>query len=393
MVKSFRSFLLLIFLFQVSVAVSQTDSCGLRISLLTCSPGEELYSTFGHSALRVTDYKAGTDIVYNYGTFDFQDPDFLLKFTRGQLLYFLDQESFQGFLNDYRAENRSVREQLLNLSCSEKMQMQQALFINMRDENRSYKYDFLFDNCTTRLRNLILRNGANSYTTGNVLPNPETTFRDHIHHYLNENKQYWSKLGIDILLGKKMDRDMTNDEAMFLPDYLEKGLDSTFSSTGRLVTAKQVLFERKETDTGTGSIFTPTVVFWLLFLITALISFFTGPKFKKFLSVLDFLAFFITGMLGCLLIFMWVGTDHNTTQNNLNLLWAIPTHAIGAFFTGSKKNRPVWYFRITTAACLLLVIGWFLLPQQLDPALIPWVLIIALRSFFIARGQSFRTSK
>ncbi|WP_336516856.1 DUF4105 domain-containing protein [Pollutibacter soli] len=386
MKRLLRLCLSVILIFAVSKPFAQTDTCRLKISLLTCSPGTELYSTFGHSAIRVTDLAAGTDIVYNYGTFDFYDPMFLMKFTRGQLLYYLDQQSFSGFMNDYRAENRSVSEQILNLNCEEKTELQKALFVNIRDENKFYQYDFLFDNCTTRIRDLILKQKGMQYQTANVLPATGFTFRNHIHHYLDNNKQFWSKLGIDILLGKKMDRAMTNDEAMFLPDYLEKGFDSSSSRNQHLVLTKKVLFEKQELASE-GFAITPSFVFWALAILIGLATFFLRPN-SKLLTAIDFFIFFFNGLLGCFLVFMWFGTDHNTTQNNLNLLWAIPTHIIAAFFIRNKNSASKLYFQVTTVLCALLLLSWAFLPQELNKALFPWVLLTGIRSFSIFRSRT-----
>ncbi len=134
---------------------AQDTRCHTRISLLTCAPGEELYSTFGHTALRVIDSVAGSDIVYNYGTFDFDDPNFYMKFIRGKLDYFLSVNQFPDFMYEYQYFQRSVWEQEINLSCSEKQQLMSALALNMQGDNRKYKYDFIYDNCTTRVRDLI----------------------------------------------------------------------------------------------------------------------------------------------------------------------------------------------------------------------------------------------
>ena len=127
--------------------------CKLRISLLTCDPGEDLYTTFGHSAIRVIDSAEGSDRVYNYGTFDFSDPTaFYVKFIKGgkDLKYFLSVDDFPDFMREYEYYQRSVREQELNLNCGEKTRLKLALLNNAMGENKFYKYDFLFDNCSTR---------------------------------------------------------------------------------------------------------------------------------------------------------------------------------------------------------------------------------------------------
>ncbi len=367
---------------------SQSDSCELRISLLTCSPGTELYSTFGHSALRVVDKSTGTDIIYNYGVFDFNDPDFYAKFVRGKLLYYLDQENFGDFLYNYSADNRSVSEQVLQLTCSEKKDMQQFLFTNLRPENRNYKYDFLFDNCTTRLRDLVMKKSGKNYLTTDILSNQPTSFRNHIHYYLNMNRMHWSKLGIDLLLGAKLDRLMTADEAMFLPDYLEKGFDSSSIAGTPLVQQKVSLYVKKETgDIGGNPFSTPAFIFSFILGAVAVLSFLTFRGSVKILAITDFLLFLITGLLGVLLVFMWTGTDHQICANNYNLLWALPTHLIAAFLIRKQTTLAKNYFRFTAILSALLVLAWFFLPQELNPAFIPVVLLLGWRAWRISASK------
>ena len=196
----------------------QTDSCDITISLLTATPGEELYSTFGHSALRVRDPNAQTDWVFNYGTFDFNEPGFYTKFIRGKLMYYLSVEEFPSFMYGYELEGRGITEQILHFTCQQKEKVMELLRQNTLPQNRYYKYDFLFDNCTTRLRDLIA-SADSSVHFPPVLQQPRT-FRNLIHFYLDENHKPWSKLGIDILLGARTDAVMTPWEVMFLPDFL-----------------------------------------------------------------------------------------------------------------------------------------------------------------------------
>ncbi|HSB91941.1 MAG TPA: DUF4105 domain-containing protein, partial [Flavitalea sp.] len=214
------------------------DSCGIEVSLLTCSPGDELYSTFGHSAFRVKDRMRDTDIIFNYGTFDFGDPDFYKKFVRGKLLYFVSIQDFQGFREDYRAERRGIIEQKLNLSCEDRQSLYEALRTNLKEENRYYKYEFLYDNCSTRLKDILKKTSNSGVQFHNIVPEPVPTFRDMIHTYLDAGEKYWSKLGIDMLLGNRIDKIPTNEQAMFLPDYLMKGFDSAFVNGKPIVTDK-----------------------------------------------------------------------------------------------------------------------------------------------------------
>jgi hypothetical protein len=383
--KMRRLILILLSIHYSLLTFSQPDSCALRISLITCSPGAELYSTFGHSALRIVDKSTGTDIIYNYGVFDFYDPDFYAKFVRGKMLYYLDQENFVDFLQNYSAENRSVSEQILNLTCTEKKDMQQFLFTNIRPENKQYKYDFLFDNCTTKLRDLVLIKSGKKYQTAEILSNKPTSFRNHIHYYLNLNKMYWSKLGIDLLLGAKLDRYMNASEAMFLPDYLEKGLDSSRFSEMPLVEQKIPLFIKKENpELNNFSFNTPGIIFSILLIVLVGLSFLSFKGSSTILAFTDFLLFLMTGLVGVLLVFMWTGTDHQICGNNYNLLWAIPTHLFAAFLIRKKGQFAKKYFQFTAILSIILLLSWYLLPQQLNPGFIPIVILLGWRSWRIA---------
>ena len=302
------------------------DSSRLRISLLTCTPGEELYSTFGHSAYRIIDssraFNDWQDVVYNYGTFNFDDDGFYLKFVQGKLLYYASAENFNDFKAMYQSTNRGITEQVLNLSATQKINMQAFLNNNLKEENKYYKYDFFFDNCTTRLRDILIKYKDATFTQTPVMP-AGSRFRQAIHQYLDKNNKDWSKLGIDILLG------------------------------------------------------------------------FTKNKFARaFLQGLEGLFFFVTGILGIILIFMWVGTDHSMTKNNFNLIWAWPTHSIMAFFVNSSQHavhKRRWvqkYFIITAVVLLAVLICWYFLPQQMNDGLIPIVLLL----IYLSIKKSFATN-
>lgn len=369
-------------------SVAQRDSSGLRISLLTCSPGAELYSTFGHSALRIVDSSAGTDIVYNFGVFDFYDPDFYMKFVQGKLLYYLDQQSFPDFIYGYQLEGRQISEQVLGLHADKKLTLQQYLFNKVRPENRSYKYDFLFDNCTTRLRDLILTALPEEGRQVRV-PRPEgQTFREHLYAYLDGNGKDWSKLGIDILLGQRLDRIMTDNEAMFLPDYLEKGIDGTNVKGSPLVMEKVMILPRQFQPIPTSMPPMSLIVLGLLAGLMIWISTLNRPIHVKITRVADFLLFFLTGLLGVLLVLMWTATDHQICKDNMNLLWALPSHLPAAFLAGSGKRWVRAYFKGVAWVSVILVVGWPVLPQSLNISLIPIIIWMGYAGFRHARTSN-----
>ncbi len=376
MKKTFSRFVLFLYcsLFSIHFSFGQ-DSSHLRISLLTCTPGEELYSTFGHSAFRVVDSSSVTDVVYNYGTFNFDDEGFYIKFTRGKLLYYVSAENFADFRYANETTNRGITEQVLNLTAAEKTAVQQFLNNNLRPENRSYKYDFFFDNCTTRLRDILKKNHDSSFISKPVMP-AGTTFRQAIYQYLDKNNKDWSKLGIDILLGSRCDGVMSATDMQFLPDNLMKSLDTAGKS---MIISHQDLYPVNP-DNNKPGLFTPLIVFTLLLLFIAAISFVKNKYVQIALQGFDGLLFFTVGTLGIILIFMWWGTDHSMTKNNFNLIWAWPTHFIISFFTGSKKNWVKKYFAFTTAGLAIVLLAWFFLPQHMNTGLLPLVLLLIYRS-------------
>lgn len=360
--------------------MAQSDSCHLRISLLTATPGEELYSTFGHSALRVTDTVSNTDIVYNYGTFNFDEPGFYTKFIRGKLMYYLSTEDFESFRYAYQQENRGITEQVLNLSCSEKQNVIMLLQANMMAHNRFYKYDFLFDNCTTRLRDLV-ESATDSTVHFREVLKTKTTFRDLIYEYLDYNDKQWSKLGIDILLGSKTDAVMKPREVMFLPDYLMKTFDNSTVASRPLVSDSQSLYKIDHSRNKKDNLTHPLFLFTCLFVLIAFLSFSKNIFIQRVLSSFDGFLFFVTGLLGLLLLFMWFGTDHVMCKNNYNLLWAWPTNIVAAFYIHSKKVWAKKYFILYALFNLLLLGFWFFMPQHLNPSLIPIIGILIFRSF------------
>jgi hypothetical protein len=353
------------------------DSCRFQINLLTCTPGEELYSTFGHSALRVTDRLSGADIIYNYGTFDFDDPNFYSKFTRGKLLYFVSIDGFENFMKAYEYEQRGITEQVLNLSCQDQQKLVNALQENAKEENKYYKYDFVIDNCTTRLRDIVFKNSSGPVVTKNIRPSSDITFRKLIHEYLNKSYQHWSKLGIDILLGDPIDKKITNNEAMFLPDYLMKAFDSTITNGKSLVLSKQEIL-KATVPVSKAPLLSPFAVFAVIFLLIAALTFTkTG---NRFLALFDFILFFLAGTIGILILFMWFGTDHPECKNNFNIAWAFPLHFLIVFFIFQRRNWLRYYFLLNSIVLLLLLLCWRWLPQEMNNALIPVVALLLLRS-------------
>jgi hypothetical protein len=208
-----------------------------------------------------------------------------------------------------------------------------------------------------------------------------TKFRQAIHLYLDNGGQYWSKLGIDLLLGLPADKQMTAAEQSFLPDNLMNSLDSC--KNHKIIQSKSIVINEPMHE-HKSSIFTPLMVFFLFSFFHFIMSVLNNQPAIKFTTMLDFFIFFITGLLGILFVFMWTMTDHSMTKYNFNLLWAVPPNFIACFFIGSKNTFIKKYFLMLSILLTLLVLTWFVIPQQLNVSLIPLVILLAYRSYKIS---------
>ncbi|MES2329407.1 MAG: DUF4105 domain-containing protein [Bacteroidota bacterium] len=380
--KKFSLFLIVFFSFFIKRTEAQ-DSSHLRISLLTCAQGDELYSVFGHTALRIIDSVQHTDVVYNYGTFDFNDPDFYMKFTRGTLDYMLSAYYFQDFMAEYYAEKRTVTEQELVLTGDAKNNLNKALQENLAGAARYYKYVFNYNNCTSRIRDLLFQH-AGLKPDRQLVP-AGTTCRNMLHEALDNGDQPWSKLGIDILLGSRIDKPVTIAESMFLPDYLMKGVDSSVHSHNILLD-KKIIYNsgvpQKQHHNW------PLYLFSVIAVLSILVSSGKNKTAKRVTRFFDITLFLLTGLIGFLLLFMWFGTDHKACGANYNLLWALPTNLIVVF---ALWRNPRWlrkYFTACMIIHLLTVLLWFWLPQQLNIGLIPVVVLLLQRCWKLSKHSA-----
>jgi len=377
LVKRVALFINLLFAF--SIIQAQSDSCQLRISLLTCGPGQDLYSIWGHTGIRVIDSSSLSDVVFNYGTFDDSDPLFYIKFTRGIMLYSVTPFSFTDFMEEYRYDKRSVTEQVLRLSCREKLALAKALWTNSKPENKFYPYHFYADNCTTRAREMLLQY-TDSVQFRDIRPQPTSTYRQLIHSYMNNSSQAWNRFAIDVLLGNHLDETMTNRQAMFLPDYLMKGLDSAATDNLPLVSERILLLPDGQADQR--SFFTPAFVFAILLLLMIVFSLMHSRRSVQVVNLLDRLFFLCTGLLGCLMLALWIFRVDSVCRNNYNLLWALPTHAFIAFFIQRKTNWVKNYWLFTAVLTLLLLLAWYWLPQEMNKSILLILIIVLFRSIY-----------
>ncbi len=348
------------------------DTSRLRISLLTCGAGLQPWETFGHTAIRITDSAKGTDNVYNYGTFDGYDEDFLMKFSRGKLLYYLSFYPYRQFVLEYADAGRSVEEQELILPGQAKQTLYEYLDWNAREENRYYKYDFFFDNCATRIRDVFHRAWGKHFQLGSALDsNEKITFRQIINEYFY--RVHWQRFGVNLLLGSRIDSVMTSRDIMFLPDYLQKGISAS-TYKGALFAADPDMVVPGPEKTGAG-LNGPFILMLSVLLLTIAGLFIR--RWKKLGNIMTSTVLFISGFVGCFILVMWFGTDHQTCQNNFNLLWALPTNLVIAFAPSKRRRKYIIVAVILLLLSLLLhIIGVQQMPlKELSPFLLSLLII------------------
>jgi hypothetical protein len=374
-----------VFLVLASNAVARPPATTLgaqaEVSLLTCAPGQELYSTFGHTALRIQDPETHLDWVYNYGVFEFDTPNFILKFAQGKLPYYCLGYSFRHFYAEYDAEGRSIREQVLNLTLEQKQAIFSALQVNELPENRYYAYDFFYDNCATRERDIVAK------TLGADLKfNPRDnddygSFRDLIDPYLRN--EIWADFGIDIVLGSPTDKAAHQQGAVFLPDFLFEAFSTAeIRMNGQwmpLVKTTATLLDIPAPPV-TAFQYGPHLLGWSIFAVIGLLTFW-GYRIKRALKSVDFLLFFVLGLLGALLLLFWTATDHQATFWNFNLLWANPLHLIYAFALLFRRfGRFVGSYAKVYCLVMVLFLALSWLPlQDYHNAIIPIAMAATLR--------------
>ena len=379
-----KRLLVILFTF-LSVLSMKAQSDSLRVSLLTCGPGQEVYNLFGHSAIRVKNEATGVDYVFNYGIFSFNTPNFVLRFCLGQTDYQLGVQYYDDFVWNYQMQGRFVHEQVLNLTEQEKLQLVAALEENYLPENRIYRYNYFYDNCATRPRDMVERaiNGEVRYTEDMDTPQEALTYRGLVHEYTA--RQPWSRFGIDLLLGSEADKPISRRASMFVPFYLEEYFHSAQKADlqGRnsgLIAEELEITAQDESDWPSPTPLTPMRVFLLLFILVAALTAW-GIKQGRSLWGLDLLVFAIAGIAGCIIAFMVLFSEHPAVSPNYLLLLLHPLHLIFLYHIVKrvKKLQRSVYLGANMVVILLFLAFWALIPQKFPIEIVPLALILLVR--------------
>ncbi|MEE0972847.1 MAG: DUF4105 domain-containing protein [Paludibacteraceae bacterium] len=351
-----------------------------QISLLTCSPGDLIYELFGHTAIRIQDDSHKLDFVVNYGLFDFDQPHFVYRFVRGKTDYTVGVSYTRSFIQSYAERGSSITESTLNLTLAEKQDLLNRLNENLQPENRIYRYNFIYNNCATKVRDIFDMSIKRKLSYPTHVDS--YSFREAIMLYTETAP--WSQLGFDLCLGARADRTATQREMLFLPEVLGETYASAMltDSTGTqplCLQTSQIIPATQEKGTAW---FSPTLCAYLLLLMVLYASFFLN-KHKIWLKRMDVVLFTINGIGGCIILFLILYSQHPFTGQNYNILWMNPLTLfplITCIFPFMKKINGLFYLG-ATVMFLGFVIVMPILPQVFNLAVLPWVLTLLLRSY------------
>lgn len=317
-------------------AQSMCNPDSIQISLLTCSPGKEVWAQYGHTAIRYYDKESGEDLAINYGIFSLDQTYFIPRFVLGMTDYRMGVQPMDMFLAQYSYEGRGVVEQVLNLSAEDKEVIYKALQENMKPENVVYRYNYFFDNCTTRARDMLV-----NHLHGKVVYPPaeeDATFRSMIHKW--NNKYEWSQFGEDLLLGVNADRKTTKSEQQFLPENLRSDFDKARYNGKPLVKETNILLDA-ETEVAEPVFPLSPLSIALIFAVISLVMMLFSYRRQQVYWAWDLALMLTSGLMG-IIFFVMIFSQHPCVSLNFILLFFNP---LPLFFLYStiKKKKVIWW--------------------------------------------------
>lgn len=356
--------------------VSSLQRDSIKVSLLTCTPGKVAYTMYGHSAIRVHDMTKNEDLVFNYGAFDYSEDNFIFRFVKGETDYILAAEYFDSFIQRYSESGTGITEQILNLTPEEKDLITRLLMENILPANRTYRYNWLYDNCTTRARDMIERaisgkviyHAANSHKSARII----------LHLFNQVNR--WMDFGENLILGYELDRPLTKRQQMFIPSYYAADADSAtivrIDGTEIPLVIETHVVLREKTEARPQLLDTPFILFGILFAVILFVAFFEWRR-KKTYKWLDVALFVFWGLAGILVAFLFFFSEHAGVDSNMLVIFFNPLPLFGIPFLIQRKIKFLCW--VILAEFALLLIALIVARQHVDPALLPLVSILLLR--------------
>ena len=359
-------------------ADSRNENEEFEISILSIGEGQSLADAFGHTGIRIIDKKTNNDVVFNFGIYDYNAPNFYSNFVKGRPVYKLGVQNYISFINNYIKQDRYIIEHEINLDKKATQKIINLLVKNLEDPN--YVYDYLRDNCSTRVADLFIKQTEQLQNTEiDILT--ENSYRELIHSKINENS--WGALGIDLCLGAIIDRKISIRETLFLPEKLMQYLDSLIEKDSKSIT-KNIIFSPQSSLLYNENLPNPLLINSLLSVLLILITFLNFKKsiWKKWI---DILIYFSSGTLGVLVIYLWFFSNHFASAQNFNFLWAFPFNLIMVYAL-LRKNPPNWavnFIKLNIILLVLLFIHWATGVQKYNITLLPIFIALLVRYSYL----------
>ena len=354
---------------------AQQSRDSIRFSLVTCAPGNEIYALFGHTAIRYQNFTRHLDLVFNYGMFSFDTPNFIYRFVKGETDYKLGVTPYPYFEAEYALRGSSVYQQVLNLTGAEKRRLLLRLEENCRPENRVYRYNYFYDNCTTRARDRIEEciDGLVVYPEGDA----HKTFRSIVHEFTEGFP--WDEMGIDFCLGAEADKPLSGRYQMFAPFYMKDFASRAYIKNNDGTRRPLVLSEEKIVDVESGtepaSAVTPAMAS-VAFLVVSLLVGWWQWKRTRILWGWDILLYALQGLAGCIVAFLFFFSSHPTVGSNwlLALFNPVPLLYLPWMVYFDLKRKNDYYHWVNMVYLTLFIAVFLLLPQKFNLSVLPLAL-------------------
>ena len=373
--NTFTAFCLL--LYSININANQAESFNrYKISVLTIGEGTELVDAFGHTAIRVKDLELKNDLVFNFGVYDFNSPNFYSNFVEGRPEYKLGIQNYDNAIQNYIRQKRYIVEHKLNLD-----QNSTKIIIDFLIEKSNdpyYIYDYFRDNCTTRIADIVIDKTDNKFKDDKLESKANLSYRDLIHAKINENS--WAAVGIDLCLGAIIDKKINTRETFFLPENFMNYLNIYGSD----IIKKNIIYSPESEIRYLENFPPPLLINFILSLIIVAFTIF-NYKSNKWNKSLDTLIFLITGSIGILIIYLWFFSNHFAGAQNFNFLWAFPLNfaLIFAIYKNKIPNWSVGYIKLLIILIILLFLHWITAVQKYNLTLLPIFVALLIRYSFL----------
>tara|TARA_B110000003_G_scaffold271475_1_gene305704 strand:- start:202 stop:1389 length:1188 start_codon:yes stop_codon:yes gene_type:complete len=350
-----------------------------KISIISIGEGSSLADAFGHTGIRVV--SNGSDIVFNFGVYDFSAPNFYSNFVKGRPVYKLAVQKYENFKDGYIYQNRYLVEHELNINEESKMNIIDLLINNSRPENKYYTYDYLRDNCSTRVADILIDDTNNEFKDDKLESEAVFTYRELIHKKIGENS--WAAVGIDLCLGAIIDKKISVRETFFIPEKLMQYMDELMIDYSKPIT-KNIIFSPDSPSRYNEGFPKPFLLNSIISFLIILLTYFNFKN-NSWNRSIDFIIYLFSGLVGVLIIYLWFFSNHFASAQNFNFLWAFPFNLV-VVFALIRKTPPLWtinFVKLNIILLILLFIHWTTGVQKYNITLLPIFISLLVRYSYL----------